>query len=466
MQRIARVAFTLFTLLALTTITHAAGLRVPLDNGLGVPGAASGAALAEDASTGVTNPSGLIRVQHPELVVAVSPAFTSTTFDGTVDVEAPPITIDRTGNTIYTDSHFSGDETAKLNVPLLSIHFSYPLKDWLVYGFSFTNPFGQSVNFSDDDIVSSTVTDSMLITWQISNSFGFKITEQFSLGVGLDAIRLDFSSENLYPLQLSVDPIPAPIPPINIVMPSIYTHNTAAGWSMTWHAGMLYQFNDNHSRVGFNFRPSVKMKGDGRSYANMHEPTADEDPSNLGPVENKDFEIEFDLPPIYSLGIYHQIMPRLDIAASMEYTQWTYFDDITFKNVANAPEKFNSPQSYKNTFGYGAAVFYQWTKQFRTSAGVKFDYSPVNPKYVDVYFPDSDVWVIGVSGAYQFNKVVRLEVGYSHSFFKEVDINHYDPVSGITNTGTGHLYGDIINTQLTMNLAPVIDAAKAFDFNE
>ncbi len=443
MQRIARLAFMLLTV----STAHAAGLRVPLDNGLGVPGVASGPALAEDASTGIINPAGLIRIEHPELVVAVSPAFTSTHFSGTVSIDPAPGTLPPTVQ--------SGDANARLNVPLLSIHFSYPLKDWLIYGFSLTNPFGQSVNFPDDSIVNSTVTESTLITWDISNAFGIKITDQFSVGAGVDAIRLDFSADNVYGLVAMGQSLPA-----------VFTSNTASGWSMSWHAGALYQFNNNHSRVGFNYRPPVTMTGTGKSFATAEIEVNGGTPSVSGSTENGDFKVQFDLPPIYSLSVYHQIMPRLDIAFSTEYTQWAYFDEIKFENIVNAPSEFSSPQGYKNTFGYGAAIFYQWTKQFRTSAGVKFDYTPVNPKYVDVYFPDSDVWVLGVSSAYQFNKVVRLELGYSHSFFQEVDINHYDPVSGVTNTGTGHLYGDIINTQLTINLAPVIDAAKAFDFNE
>ncbi|MFI4955863.1 MAG: OmpP1/FadL family transporter [Gammaproteobacteria bacterium] len=441
MQRIARVAVTIFTLS--TTAAYATGLRVPIENGLGTPGVAAGPALAEDASTGITNPAGLVRVNdHPELVVAVNPAFTSTNFKGTVDVE--PNNIDLLGTTN------TGNADAKLNVPLLAIHYSYPLKDWLVYGFSLTNPFGQSVDYPENSIVAPRVTEATLITWDISNSFAFKITNDFSVGVGLDAILLDFSAENLYPLSLNDKPLP-----------SIFTQNEASGWSMSWHAGALYQFNHNHSRVGFNYRPPVTMKGDGKSYSTLDKT----DPSTfgLGPVVNKDFTVEFDLPPIYSLAVYHQIKPNLDIALSMEYTQWSYFDEIKFTNVVNTPD-FNSPQGYKNTFGYGASAFYQWTQQFRTSIGLKFDYSPLNPKYITPDFPDSDVWVLGVSGAYQFNKVVRLEVGYSHSFFQEVEIDTYDPVAFTTITGTGHLYGDVINTQLTINLAPIV---KTFDnFNE
>ena len=446
MQRIARVAVTILTLS--TSVAYATGLRVPIENGLGTPGVAAGPALAEDASTGITNPAGLVRINdYPEFVMAVNPAFTSTNFKGTVDVE--PNGIDALGTTN------TGNADAKLNVPLLALHLSFPLKKWLVYGFSLTNPFGQSVDYPENSIVAPRVTEATLITWDISNSFGFQITPEFSVGVGIDAILLDFSAENLYPITLG--PIPGP---------SIFTQNEAAGWSMSWHAGALYQFNNKHSRVGFNYRPPVEMEGDGRSYSSFGlESFGTGSPLaiDLSPVVNKDFTVKFDLPPIYSLAIYHQIMPRLDIALSTEFTQWSYFDEIQFSNVVNTPD-FNSPQGYKNTWGYGASAFYQWTQQFRTSVGLKFDYSPLNPKYITPDFPDSDVWVLGVSGAYQFNRVVRLEVGYSHSFFQEVEINTYDPVAFTQITGVGHLYGDVINTQLTINLAPIV---KRYDnFNE
>lgn len=445
MQRIARVAVTLLTFTS--SLSYAAGLRVPIDNGLGTPGVASGPALAEDASTGMTNPAGLLRIDHPELVVAVNPAFTSTEFKGDVNV------VPMAG--IPIETNYSGTADARLNVPLIAIHFSYPLKEWLIYGFSLTNPFGQSVHYDDNSIVGSTVTEGMLITWDISNAFAFRITDDFSLGAGIDAIRLDFAADNIYPITIDTGSIYKELL-------GVYTHNTASGWSMSWHAGALYQFNNKHSRVGFNYRPPVSMNGTGRSYSNLNTEGIGTG-SGGGTIENKDFSIEFDLPPIYSLSVYHQVFPRLDIALSTEFAQWTYFDYISFKNVVNTDD-FKVAEKYKNVWGFGAALFYQWTQQFRTSAGLKYDNSPLNPKYVNVDFPESDVWVAGISGAYQFNKVVRLEVGYSHSFFSDVAIDHYDPVSGVTNTGTGRLHADIINTQLTINLAPVV---KAFNnFNE
>lgn len=70
-MRIIRFYSSFLALCVACSPLHAGGLRVPIDNGLGIPGAAAGAALAEDASTGIVNPAGLVRIQHAELVLSL-----------------------------------------------------------------------------------------------------------------------------------------------------------------------------------------------------------------------------------------------------------------------------------------------------------------------------------------------------------------------------------------------------------
>ena len=82
-------------------------------------------------------------------------------------------------NNFVNTTVYQGEATGKLNAPLLALHYSYPLKDFLVYGFSFNNPFGQSANFPESSIVNATVTEATLITWNISNALGYKINKNW-----------------------------------------------------------------------------------------------------------------------------------------------------------------------------------------------------------------------------------------------------------------------------------------------
>ncbi len=425
----------MFTTLGLANplVLHAAGLRVPIDNGLGTPGAAGGAALAIDASTGITNPAGLVRLQNPELVVAVNPAFTSTEFDGTVTVES------YAGSELKPSTR-SGEANGKLNAPLLAIHYSYPLRDFLVYGFSFNNPFGQSVNFPENSIVNTTVTEATLITWNIANSLGYAINKQWSIGAGFDVQRLDFIAENIFPMPL-------------LIQPSLYTKNEANDWQFGWHGGVLYQFNEEQSRVGFNYRSQISHDASGKSYATAAvNPTA----PIFGPeITNRSFTVALDLPPVYTLSVFHKVDEKWDVLGTVEYTQWNVYDSIKMTNVVNVPGGDKTiPQDYSNAWTVAAATYYHFNPKLYLGVGFRFDETPMSDEYRGVEFPDSDVWVLGFSGGYQFNNVVRLELGYSHSFFQEENIDTYDSDSTVHNVGTGHLYGDVINTQLTINLSP------------
>lgn len=421
------------TLLGLVSpsVLHAAGLRVPIDNGLGIPGVAGGAALAVDASTGITNPAGLVRIQNPELVLAVNPAFTSTEFKGTSTV-GPMADFG-----IFDPVVYQGEATGRLNAPLLAIHFSYPLRDFLVYGFSFNNPFGQSANFPENSVVNATVTEATLITWNIANSLGYKIDDNWSIGAGFDVQRLDFKNQNLYPLPIAI-------------MGLMYTKNEANDWKYGYHAGLLYQSDSEGTRVGFNYRSQINHDAEGKSYTNHHLYP----PPIGGQDVDRNFSVAFDLPPIYTLSAFHRVNEKWDIMGTVEFYQWNVLDAYYFKNIVNFGDKVVE-QNYHNTWTFAVGSYYHWTDDFYVGVGARYDESPMDDDYRGVEFPESDVFVLGFSCGYQFNKVVRLEIGYAHSFFQEVDINTYDDDSKISNVGTGKLNGDVINTQLTINLAPV-----------
>lgn len=423
-MRIIKFSAGFMTLCVACTPLYAGGLRVPIDNGLGIPGAAGGAALAEDASTGITNPAGLVRIQHAELVVAVDPAFTSTDFDGTVTIAS--------GSTIYSQE--TGSAKGRLEAPLMAIHYSYPLTSYLVYAFSFNNPFGQSAHFPNDSIASSTVTDAMLITWNIANSLGYQITKEWSIGAGIDIQRLDFENENLFPMIFS----------------DSYTQNEANDWSLGYHAGILYQFNDAKSRIGFNYRSQIRHSADGDSYTTFLS------------ERNHDFGVKLTLPPIFTLSGYHDITDRWAITGTTEYTVWSVFDEIEMRDIVFIGDT-NILQRYSNTWTFMGGTYYQLTEKLRIGVGARYEDTPMNDKYRSVEYPDSNLWVLGFSGGYQFNKVVRLELGYSHSFFREENIDTtFQAISSITihNQGKGKMNADIINTQLTMNLSPLMEATQ------
>jgi long-chain fatty acid transport protein len=411
-------------------LAQASGLRVPVDNGLGTPGNAGGAALAEDASTGVTNPAGLIRIDHPELVVGISPVFSTVDFSGTVTIDRPvgPNPNPETGST-----------SANIVAPLFAVHYSHPLSERVGYSIGLTNPFGQGVTFGNNSLVSASVTDALLVTWNISNNFGYKINNNWSVGVGLDVQRLDFKADN-------VTPTPGP-------GADIYTSNDADGWGYGYHAGILYMTDDEQTRIGFNYNSEVDHKATGRSFATQ-------DLGNLGtPIENKDFSVQFTLPRYFTLSGYHHITEKISIMGTTQYYMWGAFDEIKFKNIANNEVTGGSgplvvKQSYKNSWVFMFGSYYQWTEDLRVGWGVRIDKTPTNPKYVNVEFPESDFWALGASLQYRFNSVVKFEFGYTHSFYQSVDINYTCDASGVTNEGKGKLHASLINTQLTINLAP------------
>jgi long-chain fatty acid transport protein len=416
--------------------TMAAGFQLAEANAVNIGDAgAGGAAIAEDASTSTYNPAGLTDIKVPQVVLSAVGIRSKADFSGTstwFSKLAP-------GHEFPNSGTASGGDKAILP----AFHLAAPINDRFVFGFSLTAPFGLATKYATDSILRYEATESDVKVMDFSPSVGIKVNEQLSVGLGVDYEKMDAALN-------SVAGIPA-IGPKGLQLNDAISNNQASSWAFGWHAGVLYKFTP-ATRVGLNYASKVKHHLTGTSTLS-------------GPVANgsDDLTADVTLPASTTLSMAHELNSNWTLLGSVSYTQWDVVQNITLNNVASIdPVKealtkipVTLPMSFRNTWRVAAGANYKFNEQWKFRAGLGYDQSPVEAEYRGIRLPDADRIVAAVGAHYQPTKQLGVDVGYTHLFIKDGDINHIVYMGGqeVHTVGTSKNAADLLGLQLTWNLA-------------
>ena len=390
---------------------------------------AGGAAIAEDASTAYYNPAGLVRLTTPQIVVSATGIKSKANFSGKSTWSVPGTPLSRTLEN-------SADGGGYALIP--AFHLAAPINDRIVLGFSLTAPFGLSTEYSNDSVVRYEATESSVKAMDLSPSIGIKITDQFSIGLGIDYQNLDatLNSVALIPGQ---------------PFKEAHSKNQASDWAFGWRAGALYQFTPD-TRVGLNYVSKVKHHLTGSS-------------TLTGPgimVGSDDASADITLPATTSLSIVHELNPCWTLLGNVTYTQWSVIKDITLNNIASLDATLKPtqgsvtlPENFRDTWRVAIGTNYKLNDQWLFRAGIGYDQTPVSNEDRGVRLPDGDRIAVSLGTHYQPTKTIGLDVGYTHLFIKDGDINHTVQVgkSQIATLGTSKNAADLLGLQLTWSIA-------------
>jgi len=158
-----------------------------------------------------------------------------------------------------------------------------------------------------------------------------------------------------------------------------------------------------------------------------------------------------DLPETLSLSLHHAVNPKWSVLADVTWTKWSRFDELVI-DFDNAQPSSTIPENWENSLRYSLGVNYQADAKWIYRAGLALDETPI-PSAEDMTprIPDSDrIWVSFGFG-YKMSDSFGIDVGYSHLFFDDMNINNTDASFGHTLTGSYDVSVDIFSAQLNWN---------------
>jgi long-chain fatty acid transport protein len=374
------------------------------------------ASSATDASTAYTNPAGLIRLKHQQLVFAGLGINSRAQFTGTTTPPFPP------------SSPQSGRASSYIGVFLPSFYYALPLSDKLVVSFSETVPFGLGTSYAKTSIVRYAATRSQVAVIDIGPSLGYKITDAFSVGLGIDFQRLSFTLNSMYGPPLSV--------------PDAEGQNTLAGWGYGWHGGVLYQVKE--TSIGFSYNSMVMFHTNG--YSQVFAP--------VGDSRNTNQRTNGALPARAQLSITQDITPRWTASGTIFYTNWQTFQQLTMRSTVfpgGGVASVTIPFQYHNTLDYSIGGSFKASEKWLLRAGVEFMNTPSNDRTRSVVDPIGCATLLGIGAHYQQNRTIGYDVGYAHGFFQQTPINLITPLT--TANGHSNASTNIFGGQLTWDIA-------------
>ncbi|QIG05556.1 long-chain fatty acid transporter FadL [Proteus sp. ZN5] len=367
--------------------------------------------IADDASVGSRNPAALTMFDRPEFSVGailINPG---------VDVK---------GKSPLTGT----DTTAKDIAPsalVPNIHFVAPINDKWAIGASGTTNFGLATDFPSDYPAGLIGGKTDLKTMNLNLSAGYRVNNQLSVGLGLNALYADAEITRHVGEAGKVLGNKLP-PPLGGYVSSLSPSDRFAqlkgdAWGFGWNAGLLYEF-DEGNRISFTYRSKVKVKfKDGEFQSDLKTIPLPNGSSIIGTeggtIKGK---LDLNLPEIWEFAAYHRVAPKWAVHYNFAYTSWSAFEELRATRKSDGQQLFKKEEGFRDAWRVALGTTYYHDDNWTFRTGIAFDDSPVPADKRSISIPDQDRFWLSAGATYAFNKDMSVDVGLAYMHGKKVTI--------------------------------------------
>jgi long-chain fatty acid transport protein len=360
-----------------------------------------GAAAGDDPSTVYFNPAAMTNLPGIQFSLGGNALMASahqTNRGSTRSIPGLPVSAPIGGN--------DGGEPFKKVIPIPSGYVTAQLSDRLWLGLGVNAPFGLKLDYDAGFFgrYDSLYTD--LKTYNIQPSAAFKISDNFSIGGGVDVQYVKVTLTNALP-QLSPSPLLAD------GLASVKGHD----WSVGWNAGLFYTSTSGDTHVGLSYRSGIKHHLKGTQTVS----------GLLGPIAaaNGSFAATapLDLPDIATVSLTHSLTPKLRAMLTARWYNWSKFKSIAVTSATGTSVK---ALNYHDSYSFSAGGEYDVSPMLTLRAGTMFDRTPTNNRLLTTRVPDGDrVWLTG-GATVNFSPSFALNLSYAHTFVESANIIRAD----------------------------------------
>lgn len=382
--------------------------------------------IADDASVGSRNPAALTMFDRPEFSVG------AIHINPSVDIKGQsPIGTHASTN--------AGDIAPSALVP--NIHFVAPINDKWAIGASGTTNFGLATDFKKDYAAGIIGGKTDLKTMNLNLSAGYRVNNQFSVGLGLNALYADaeitrHAGELPGMLNLPVSPS------------ARVAQLKGDAWGFGWNAGLLYEF-DEGNRVSFTYRSKIKVKFKDGEYQNDLPPLPALDSMGIIGTSGQTIpgKLDLNLPEIWEFAAYHRVAPKWAVHYNFAYTSWSAFEELRATRKSDGQQLFKKEEGFRDAWRVALGTTYYHNDNWTFRTGIAFDDSPVPADKRSISIPDQDRFWLSAGTTYAFNKDMSVDVGLAYMHGKKVTIKEklaespLSPTYEFESSGKAWLYG-------------------------
>ncbi|MBB1345204.1 outer membrane protein transport protein [Pseudoalteromonas sp. SG45-2] len=366
--------------------SFAAAFQLSEQNASGLGRAYAGeASIADDASVVARNPALMTLFKDKQLSVAAIGVIPDVSIEG-----------ESTNNGI--DPSALDDDSIAPSAVVPAVYFTMPYNDKVSIGFGAFSNFGLSTEFNDEYVAGQIAGETEIFTVNLNASVAYKVTEQFSFGIGLNAIYADATV---------IRKVGANASGIDFGADAVNLQGDDTGFGLN--VGLMYQLDDN-SRFGFNYRSETDITFDGDFSNDL--------PAAIGGTGGAKLPgaVDLTLPAIAEFSGSHQLGDKLGLHYSVLWTGWSSFESLEAQVTLPTGDKFvafEKQEQFDDSFRYSVGADYQYNEDLLLRAGVAFDESPVSQTHLSISIPDTDRFWFSFGGNYTIDQNSNVDLGVS-----------------------------------------------------
>jgi long-chain fatty acid transport protein len=355
---------TIFIVLPFTT-AKAGGLYLNEFGTSAMGTAGAGAqAYASDASTAFHNPAGMTRIDGRQFSAAAGLIYADVKFDPDSDT---PI------------SGGNGGQAGGF-APLIGSHYVHSLSDNLKLGMNVVALSGAMLDYDDDWSGRYLGQEITLTTISFVPVIGYRISEKFSVGAGLNIMYGNLDLDAAIPNPLGPE---HPDGQIKI--------EDADDWDVGFQLGVLFELSED-TRIGAIYFSGVEPDFSGDAKIK---------PFGL----EADVSAEIDFVKMVHGSFYHKLNENFALLGTVGWEKWSDLDEIP---VSTGGGSGALPTKWDDVWHFSGGLHYLPNEKWIFMTGVAYDTDPADEKYANPLLP--------------VDRQIRLAFGTQYHWKENLDI--------------------------------------------
>lgn len=293
------------------------------------------------------------------------------------------------------------------------------------FGVGATSSWGLTTQWAQDSFARYNATNTRLINKDYLITGAYQVSEQFSIGLGLNIDDSLVEKEKKLAQTGGADGDFKLIGKDNDV-----------GYVISG----LYKFNDRHS-VGLVYRSAIEQKYQGKIYLdNLNGAGLNYQAIFGGTSYSTDVVSKATLPQSIVLGYSFKPTDKWTFNADLEWMDWSVLEEelLAYPSETDATRLaiLNNgnpgPRDYESVWSFGLGTEYDVSDILRVRGGYFYHNSPVNDAHFQACLPDSESHSVTLGLGYDLTKSLTADFAYSSMFFEDRDIDNAE-ASGTIN---------------------------------
>lgn len=428
--------------------TYSSGFALIENSASGQGNAFAGAAAAaEDASTIWFNPAGMMKIKEDQIIIAghyISPK-SSFTNGNSVDAFGTPLS--------------GPDDDGGIDAFVANFYWMMGVADNMKVGVGVTTPFGLKTLYDDSWKGRYHAVETDLKTININPSIAYQVNDKFDIGGGINLMLADVILTSAIDFGALCYAVSTP----SSCDAQGNTPQGADGFAdltgdnfsdLAWglNLGLMYSFTP-ATRLGVAWRSETKIKV--RGDAKFKVPASAAFATSAGRFIDTGLKAEVTLPQSFSVSLAHD-MNQWKWLADITWTGWSSFQElrIVYDNP-NQPDSVTT-ENWNDTFRYSIGADYTLNNIWTLRGGLAYDETPIpDAEHRTPRIPGNSRTWLSLGATYNINPSFIVDVGYSHLFISDTQINNTlessIPTLAATLNGTYAASVDILSAQLRWN---------------